>query len=141
MLNENAKKWVAALRSGRFEQGRWKLHFLGNGVAEPDSYCCLGVACVLAIESGIQLDTVDAGGLRRYADPGGQGSINYLPETVQAWLGLSNSQGLYKGENYKVQSLADDNDKRKTFSEIADIIESEPDGLFLKEGADLGNKN
>lgn len=35
------EKWLAALRSGKYKQGERKLK-------EGDSYCCLGVACVVA---------------------------------------------------------------------------------------------
>lgn len=35
----NIKEWIAALRSGQYDQGREKLF---NGY---NSYCCLGVAC------------------------------------------------------------------------------------------------
>ena len=41
MLNENAKKLVAALRSGRYRQARTKLR-------KADRYCCLGVACEIS---------------------------------------------------------------------------------------------
>ena len=40
MLNDNAKKWVAALRSGKYEQAKGWLR-------EGDKFCCLGVACDL----------------------------------------------------------------------------------------------
>ena len=40
MMNENAKKWVKALRSGEFEQGTG---YLRKG----DKFCCLGVACAV----------------------------------------------------------------------------------------------
>lgn len=36
-------KWVEALRSGKYEQGPHKLHNKDN-----NTYCCLGVLCVLA---------------------------------------------------------------------------------------------
>jgi hypothetical protein len=47
MLNPNAKKWVTALRSGRFKQGR---SVLNQG---DRALCCLGVACEVAIEAGV----------------------------------------------------------------------------------------
>lgn len=36
-------KWIAALRSGEFEQAQGELHDARN-----DSYCCLGVLCKVA---------------------------------------------------------------------------------------------
>lgn len=38
MLNENAKKWVQALRSGEYKQGK-------DALRDNDKFCCLGVAC------------------------------------------------------------------------------------------------
>jgi hypothetical protein len=48
MLNENAKKWVAALRSGRFDQGRGRLCIDGK-------HCCLGVAYRVYAEENEQV--------------------------------------------------------------------------------------
>lgn len=38
---KNVKEWIAALRSGKYKQGRLRL------VDSYDTYCCLGVACNL----------------------------------------------------------------------------------------------
>ena len=46
-MNPDVKtKWVAALRSGEFEQGRNRLNDGGN-------FCCLGVLCELAVAEGV----------------------------------------------------------------------------------------
>jgi len=108
MLNLVAKKWVAALRSGKYEQGTGQLR---NG----DTYCCLGVLCDVALKEGV-LDIF----------PQTAGTLINVP-VVQKWSKLSNSWGGYS----KKGSLVDDNDANKTFSQIADIIESEPEGLFI----------
>jgi hypothetical protein len=112
-MNANARKWIAALRSGEFKQGS---NCLRNG----DLFCCLGAAC--------ELYRLHAGG------PEWDGGLymewsTVLPETVQAWLGLRSNTGIYSRSN----KLALDNDSGKTFAEIADIIESEPPGLFIEE--------
>jgi hypothetical protein len=40
------KKWIAALRSGKYKQGRHRLAHAGR-------YCCLGVLCeILALRQG-----------------------------------------------------------------------------------------
>lgn len=44
------RKWVAALRSGKFKQGFDKLYD-----AQSETYCCLGVACIIA---GAEKDTI-----------------------------------------------------------------------------------
>lgn len=38
-MNEMRRKWIIALRSDEYEQGRIRLRNLDN------TYCCLGVAC------------------------------------------------------------------------------------------------
>lgn len=114
MLNDNAKKWVAALRSGKYEQTNSQLMKDGK-------YCCLGVACEVAMEEG---------SIGHY--DGGRGS---LPETVRIWLQLDTDSGRYISNLTPNTTwyLVNDNDSLgKSFSEIADIIESEPEGLFIQ---------
>lgn len=45
MNKELKQKWVAALRSGEYKQGKGKLLYHENGET---SYCCLGVLCEVA---------------------------------------------------------------------------------------------
>jgi len=100
---------------------------------EEDVYCCLGAACELYQEvTGDQIRGVDQTGNATFDDQG-----LYLPLKVQEWLGLSSNIGRFdkaingKGEHSgKVNNLAQCNDDNFTFDEIADIIESEPPGLF-----------
>jgi hypothetical protein len=48
-MNENTKKWVEALRSGKYKQTEHVLQ-------DTNGYCCLGVACVVyEQETGITL--------------------------------------------------------------------------------------
>lgn len=52
-------KWIAALRSGKYEQVRMALRRTGYNAA--DTYCCLGVLCVVAgIDPGVGLGRDDA---------------------------------------------------------------------------------
>jgi hypothetical protein len=114
MLNKNAKKWVKALRSGKYKQGNLVLHNL-----KTDSFCCLGVACDLATKEG-----VFTSGITIMDDGAGV----TLPRAVQKWLRLSTTAGKFKSG----QSLVGLNDKENfTFPQIATVIESEPQGLFL----------
>ena len=119
MLNENAKKWVAALRSGEYKQGTGRLHD-----AADNAYCCLGVACEVYNKENPNspLNKELIGGTVRYDN-----TTIALPAKVKEWLGLANISGAYNGGNY----LADDNDCHgMTFDDIAALIESEPQGLF-----------
>jgi hypothetical protein len=125
MLNDNAKLWVEALRSGKYRQGTGYLTQIRDG---QEFDCCLGVACKVAIENGVQFEPRQV--VKRSAI---MSSVQYgpcggnLPWPVQRWLGVNTSMGLYQGG-----SLYGQNDSMgKTFAEIADIIESEPEGLFV----------
>ena len=112
-LNENAQKWVDALRSGEYGQ---TVHQLRQG----DKYCCLGVACEI---SGLAEWDRDEHGDRAYLGHG----LNLPPDVVE-WLGLNDHGG---GFGNGLRSLVFENDDGASFSEIADIIESEPEGLFV----------
>jgi hypothetical protein len=114
---EQARKlWVEALRSGRYVQGKHNLR-------SDDGYCCLGVACDLyaSIERGLLVERNDVTGAYEYDCRGG-----FMPDRVKDWLGLQNDSGTYSGGKL---SLANDNGV--PFAEIADIIESNPPGLFV----------
>lgn len=102
-----AKKWIEALRSGGYRQGIGRLHSYTEG-----TYCCLGVACEVALSNGVIEDY--------------DGSEPVLPVEVRDWLGLSCEDGSYYERN-----LIDHNDNDGwTFNQIADLIESEPEGMF-----------
>lgn len=120
MLSENAQKLVDALRSGDYEQGRHALTIRFPNGAERD--CCLGVACKVAIADGVAVDMqTRASSQDVMVLYDGDGSM--LPKSVQEWLGFSYATGGYIGG-----SLLSDNDfGKKTFAEIADIIETVPD--------------
>lgn len=125
-LNKNAQKWVKALRSGMFPQGK-------KALSPGGTYCCLGVACVLAVMEGVIPPPQDKNNKLAF-----DGNTEYLPNSVRNWLGLTN----YTGEFYNteildsltgkkiVSSLAGLNDQGCSFSAIADVIESQPEGLF-----------
>jgi hypothetical protein len=123
-LNAAAKKWVEALRSRKFKQTYYKL-------SDGEKYCCLGVLCELAVEDGIikkrfqDEEVVYYGKGKNYVEA-------LLPNLVQKWAGLSTSDGDFKiSGRDKSLTFLNDLDK-KSFSEIATVIESEPDGLFRK---------
>lgn len=109
-MNDNAKKWVAALRSGEYMQG---LRALVDG----DCYCCLGVACKV-YEKEVGPLPEEWRGKTLLDDP---------IKIVRDWLGLRDECGLYESG-----CLTEMNDARVPFPEIADIIESEPVGLFVE---------
>lgn len=103
MNPELKTKWVAALRSGQFKQGRGRLHFYGT-------YCCIGV---LAVVQGVNLSADER---FQFED-----SIctSSLPENLMAGL-----------DQLTTGNLADMNDGHgadkpgMTFAQIADYIEA-----------------
>lgn len=117
-MNDNAKQWVAALRSGEYQQGTDVLHNRNNRL------CCLGVACILFQKATEKLK-VEKNSLGGFSY---DGERTELPQIVRNWLGLKTVQGFYKNRS---TSLIEQNDFHKSFTEIADIIESEPEGLFI----------
>jgi len=115
-LGPNQKKWVAALRSGKFTQAKGTLQCDNN-------YCCLGVACRVAEENGIVLFYSDFN-----SNSGGEvygGTLN-SQHNVQDWLKLKSGNGLFRDI-----SLVYLNDKEKnSFNQIADAIEKNANELF-----------
>ena len=107
---KNRREWVEALRSGDYQQGQ-------GALLTGDRFCCLGVACEIS-------------GLAEWNGHYYLGQDCALPDEVMDWLGLRD----YMGEWMNGDTLAARNDTGKTFREIADLIESEPQGL-LKEAS------
>jgi len=124
-MNNNAKAWVAALRSGEFTQGRGSLK-------SPEGYCCLGVACELFRRAHPE----EAGWVHyiRYDQflLNESGNTHALPLRVMHWLGLRDNYGVFQSDIGE-PSLAAMNDTNHTFEEIANMIEMKPDNLFVKE--------
>ena len=97
------KKWVKALRSGEYKQGRFKLCD-GNNY-----FCCLGVLTNLYVEEN--------GNAKKAWKHNGS-----LSPIVQKWSGVNTGTGNFSlGVDSK--SLANLNDTGVSFKDIADIIE------------------
>lgn len=118
-LNPNARKWVDALRGGKFKQTKHVLHRKSTG-----GFCCFGVACHLFQEEAksLKVNEYDGDDFITYDN-----YYEYPPAKVQKWLGLRTYAGDFGGG-----SLVSLNDNGKQFKTIADIIESQPEGLFVK---------
>lgn len=118
---EARRLWVEALRSGEYKQGTGKLE---TRTDEGElTNCCLGVACRAAHKWGVFVDMAGERILGNYLDS---------QPSVKEWLGLKDCRGFYKINCWDtLNCLAYDNDIHGlSFHEIADIIESEPEGLF-----------
>ncbi len=109
MKEDIKEKWVAALRSGKYKQGK---HRLKNG----RKYCCLGVLC-------------DISGLDEFKNRGDRGEvylndIMILPQEVVNWAGLETSNPVIVQKD-GIIALAELNDKGANFNTIADLIEAQ----------------
>ena len=90
--------------------------------------CCgVGAGCIVAVDNGAPI--------RVFEDESGDtlfdGHSSIAPIAFKGWSGLSTHVAMYTGDDGVIKSLVQDNDNGKTFAEIADIIDSEPEGLFL----------
>lgn len=105
------KLWAEALKSGRFKQTTGNLR-------NSNGYCCLGVACELAIENGVDIHIDDTGsGYRRY-----DGHTAVCPLQVMHWLGLRDEAGSFVDATLGI-SLVQANDTGASFDTIAKLIE------------------
>jgi hypothetical protein len=121
-VKENRKKWIAALRSGEYKQGKGFLVDDGN-------HCCLGVLCsVYERETGKELPRTSS----RYYYDVSEETLADFPQ-VQEWVGLSDAEGRFEfrvGVPHKRLTTLNDDSPEYDFSKLADLIESEPRGLF-----------
>jgi hypothetical protein len=127
--------WIDALKSGRFRQGKSRLHTV-NRLNKTAVYCCLGLACKLANETGeLKLP-------KTIEEPhGALPFIKYdidghtLPNSARTLLKLRNCVGKFKKaatvQGDKFGSLADMNDRELTFKQIGEYIEANPENVFV----------
>jgi hypothetical protein len=110
---KNVEKWVEALRSGKYQQGK-------GALCRDGKFCCLGVACEVL---GISKRTPECRPTVYY-----EGESTALPKKVAAMLGLRTCTGDFGREG----GLIDLNDDvGASFNDIANVIESRPEGLFV----------
>lgn len=119
MLTNIQRKWIDALRSGLYEQGRLRLK--GSG-----GYCCLGVACDVLTKEGLLVECPLG-----FKDPKTNlQHIASLPETAQFELSLYSKSGDTKDfQTEKSLSNLNDN-KTHSFADIADLLETYPELYF-----------
>lgn len=114
MNKEIAKKWVKALRSGKYKQGKGFLRTTKN------EYCCLGVLCEIHRTVHKKNKWVTKDGVKFYMQ-----TEAALPKTVMKWANVKRQFGSLSSET----TLAALNDNGKTFNQIADIIEKRVEAL------------
>lgn len=114
MKPEIKARWVAALRSGEYQQGSDFLNCQGN-------YCCLGVLCDLAVKDG-ECEWDSRGPVMRMCIDGN--SVT-LPQVVREWAGLpaANPRLIYDDIDLPVSELNDEIGLK--FPQLADLIEAQ----------------
>jgi hypothetical protein len=103
MKREIKEKWLAALRSGKYQQGRQGLKFK-NGQGQV-CHCCLGVLAELVEPEAFEKKGND-----------------FLFHSSYGFLRLSRDKWLLLPEEAQ-KTLSDLNDGGRSFDEIADWIE------------------
>lgn len=82
MINtERLTLWVEALESGQYQQGR-------HALRREDMFCCLGVACDVAITNGLKINAYE---LESGPEWNYDGNLDSLPRSVREWYGLDES--------------------------------------------------
>lgn len=130
------KKWVKALRSGKFKQGTGTLkQYNSKGQVK---YCCLGVLCELYNQEmkkkkkktlpetteDYNSQFVDWSKCTKFGDKAFD-----LPKEVMKWSGVETSDGYLWYVLYALPSLSLLNDAGKKFKTIANIIEKNWENL------------
>lgn len=118
MVPEIKQKLVEALLSGNYEQTTKNLR-------DEIGYCCLGVLCDI-LKERLSLDvSLAENGLTSFG-----GETKVLPEEVMEAANIQTVDGTFWIEDAELEeggcftSLAEENDKGKTFEEIAKLIQT-----------------
>lgn len=134
------REWLDALKSGKYEQCKGLLHKAGDG------YCCLGVAMDLAGLANDEEDQEDENGVSYFDEEGGDSNVELLPSVTRK-LQLNEHSGKIKDEYDFTQeglpnnTLAELNDLGWTFTQIANLLETQPWLFFENFDKEYSNGN
>lgn len=120
MNREVKDKWVVALKSGEYKQGKYFL----NGAT---GYCCLGVLCDLAVKEGIGTwEDHERVGAKSYVSGESINTYALTPEVME-WAGLDSPTPLVtiKKSDKVAVPISIANDSTVSFTRIAKIIEKQ----------------
>ena len=114
MKKEIADKWIKALRSGKYKQGRGRLNY------HDKELCCLGVLCEVALSEGLdiskELETDADGTLSVYSY---DENPHYLPESIIKWADIKPCDN---DRSFLAEMVSMNDDQDSTFHEIAELI-------------------
>ena len=111
------KSWIAALKSGKYEQGRMYLNLGGK-------FCCLGVACDISKET-LKLNV----GVRKLRNGKEVTSYNGIHGSLSYEVIKYFSFVMKEEEGLNRLTFMNDS-QRKTFEEMAGIVEENPEHYF-----------
>jgi len=132
-------KWLEALESGEYKQGKRELKSLVSfqgDVGKPvhHAYCCLGVICELQGLAWQDFGPLTGAG---FCYMGSHAYNNYLPEDFAYSIGLRGPSGPFtnpvNANNCAYSNLAEMNDdveSRLSFKDIAAYIRHDPHNIF-----------
>lgn len=110
------KRWIAALRSGKYEQGK-------GGLFRDGKYCCLGVLCDISKkEFGLEKREEGFASARKL-------HLDYLPSKIRDYLelNLKIDKNGFSFSEYLISmndgEIVDRIFRSRTFEEIANYIE------------------
>ena len=109
MNQEIKRRWIEALRSGQYKQGKSCLRGLD------DTFCCLGVLTDLYVQEHGKKWIQSSNFNCNFFTFDGEGGV--LPRSVIKWAGI-----YYENPVIGDFNLATFNDQGKSFTEIADLI-------------------
>jgi hypothetical protein len=126
MRTDIKKRWMDALRSGEYKQGKGCLARNCSGEKE---YCCLGVLCDIYMQDHPnetmtwEYDLDDSTNETKIGSLHGTEFV--LPHKVQEWSGLGEAVPMvdYRYSHYMISELNDSHNMN--FNKLADLIEEE----------------
>jgi hypothetical protein len=127
MRKEIAEKWVAALRSGEYEQTVGYLQ-------TEHGHCCLGVLCDLHMRETGRGEwrppgSGDSPHTRCYRDDLGLDGEYTPPPGVREWADMEDDPCVLAGRKRAPEELVNLNDSGFSFAELADLIEEQWESL------------
>jgi hypothetical protein len=120
----NRKLWFDELETTQVKQGRGVLN------RNNETYCCLGLACEVAIKNGLNLGKIKMkDGNYLY----GEDNVALLPQAMTNWLGLRHCAG--ESESGQLDSCVRMNDSlRLSFKEIGKRLQANEAEYFIVNG-------
>lgn len=120
-LGPNQEKWLVAIESGAFIQGTLYL-------CKEDKYCCLGIGCVIFENIKKKKNKTD---LYKFGDEEGiYGAPKELIDILNLFTCYGDREDHLTNIKYKNNRLSFLNDSGRSFSEIAELIRSNPAAYF-----------